>query len=95
MIPAVFWIFLCLFAGSGKGEKESGSAGKGFYLLLACLNLAAGVSSSLAVLLCACLTMGLAVLFALKEKKPGILIKSGFCCIPSALYVLTYLLISH
>ena len=95
MIPAVFWIFLCLFADSGKGEKESGSAGKGFYLLLACLNLAAGVSSSLAVLLCACLTMGLAVLFALKEKKPGILIKSGFCCIPSALYVLTYLLISH
>lgn len=86
MIPAVFWIFLNLF------EKEKKW---GYYLLLACLNLAAGISSSLAVLLCSLLTAGLSVLFAIKERKFGILVKAGLTCVPGAAYVLVYLLISH
>ena len=110
VLPAVIWIFLCLFdkkEGKSKyGEMEKkesgiskkGAAGKaenGYYLLLACINLAAGVSSSLAVLLSALLVAGLALLFTIKERKFSILVKAGLCCIPSALYVLTYLVISH
>lgn len=96
MIPAVFWIFLCLFE---QKDREEGDVKvpdqKVFYLLLACLNLAAGISSSLAVLLCSLLTAGLGVLFAIRERKFSILIKAGLTCVPGALYVLTYLIISH
>ena len=96
MIPAVFWIFLCLFEKSGNEEGDTKASGqKAFYLLLACLNLAAGISSSLAVLLTSLLTAGLGVLFAIRKRKFSILIKAGLTCIPGALYVLTYLIISH
>lgn len=86
IIPAVFWFFLCLF----ERKKD-----KGYWLLLACLNLAAGVSSSLAVLLSSLLTVGLALLFAVKERKFSVLVKAGLTCVPSAAYVLIYLIISH
>ena len=96
MIPAVFWIFLCLFEQKDREEGDVKAPDqKVFYLLLACLNLAAGISSSLAVLLCSLLTAGLGVLFALRKRKFSILVKVGLTCIPGALYVLTYLFISH
>ena len=96
MIPAVFWIFLCLFEQKDREEGDVKAPDqKVFYLLLACLNLAAGISSSLAVLLCSFLTAGLGVLFALRKRKFSILVKVGLTCIPGALYVLTYLIISH
>lgn len=92
ILPAVFWIFLCLFE---KDKKEKDEKEIGYWLLLAFINLAAGLSSSLAVLLSALLVAGLAVLFAIKNKSFMILIKAGLTCIPSAAYVLTYLLISR
>ncbi len=93
ILPAVVWIFLCLF-----DEEEKISDNKrqvGYWVLLACVNLAAGMSSSLAVLLSVLLAAGLAVLFAIKERKFSILVKTGLTCIPSAAYMLTYLLISR
>ena len=96
MIPAVFWIFLCLFEQKDREEGDVKAPDqKAFYLLLTCLNLAAGISSSLAVLLCSFLTAGLGVLFAIRKRKFSILVKVGLTCIPGALYVLTYLIISH
>lgn len=89
ILPAVFWLFLCLFEGE-KGENRIG-----YWLLLSALNLAAGASSSLAVLLSLLLTAGLAVLFALKERSFRILLAAGSACIPGAVYILTYLVISH
>lgn len=93
ILPAVFWIFLCLFEKEPKERKRKDELG--YWLLLAALNLAAGVSSSLAVMLTAVLVAGLAFLFALKERKFGILVKAGLACIPSAAYILVYLIISH
>ena len=96
MIPAVFWIFLCLFEQKDREEGDVKAPDqKVFYLLLAFLYLAAGISRSLAVLLCSRLTAGLGVLFALRKRKFSILVKVGLTCIPGALYVLTYLIISH
>lgn len=93
ILPGVFWIFLCLF------EKEAGKRSRreenGYWLLLAALNLAAGISSSLAVMLCTMLAAGLAFLFAVKERKLTILLKAALTCIPGGLYVLVYLIISH
>lgn len=93
ILPAVFWIFFCLF-GKEKEEREKREQ-TGYWLLLAVLNLAAGVSSSLAVMLCALLVAGLAFLFMIKEKSFGVLVKAGLACIPAAMYVLTYLLIGR
>ena len=88
VLPAVVWLFLCLF---DKKEKQENA----YWILLACVNLAAGVSSSLAVMLSALLVAGFAVLFAIKERRVCILVKAGLTCIPSALYVLVYLMISR
>lgn len=96
IIPMVFWVFLCLFEEAEKDrwkrrQKECG----GYWAFLACLNLAAGVSSSLAVLLCSILTAGLGFLFAIRKRSFGVLIRAGLACIPGAAYVLTYIIISH
>lgn len=93
VIPAVFWIFLCLFEKEKEEEKKTKDTG--FWLLLACVNLTGGVSSSLAVLLSSLMVAGFAFLFMIKERKFSILVKAGLSCIPSAAYVLTYLLLLY
>lgn len=94
MIPMVFWLFLCLFE-EGEDLGDAKAKKNGCFILLAILNLAAGISSSQAVLLGSMLTMGLAVLFTVRERKFSILVKAGLACIPGAAYILTYLIISH
>lgn len=89
ILPAVFWLYLCMF------DREKQKNERGYWVLLGILNLAAGVSSSLAVLLALLLTAGLAFLFALKEKSFRILFAAGLTCIPGAAYILTYFVISH
>lgn len=93
ILPAVFWIFLCLFEKEAKYRTKYDELG--YWLLLGALNLAAGVSSSLAVMLSALLTAGLAFLFMIKERKFSTLVKAGLTCIPGAVYVLVYLIISR
>lgn len=88
VIPAVIWIFLCL-----TDEKNTGR--KGFWILLACLNFAGGASSSLAILLSCLMTAGFSLLFAVREKKPGIFIKGCFSCVPGGIYVLLYIALTH
>lgn len=103
VIPAVIWIFLSLFVS--KDEQKEGefvrmaslekSRESGPWILLACLNFAGGASSSLAILLSCLFSAGLAVLFAIRERSFGILVKVGLCCVPGGLYVLLYLLLTH
>ncbi len=114
VIPAVLWIFLCLFASketeeegliAPKGMNNQGKwierpehgrrRKKGFWVLLACLNLAGGASSSLAILLSCLMTAGFGLLLAIRERRIGILIKAGFSCIPGGVYVLLYLALTH
>lgn len=103
VIPAVIWIFLCLFASEEEQEvsdnfkifNNSGERKTGFWVMLACLNFAGGASSSLAVLLSSLMSVGFAVLFALRERRFSILIKTGLCCIPGGIYVLLYLCLTH
>lgn len=75
------------------GSTDAGNIG--LWILLGCLNLAGGASSSLAVLLSVLLTAGLAVLFAIREKKFSIVVKAGFTCVPGGMYILLYLLLTH
>lgn len=114
VIPAVLWIFFCLFAskktegkdiiapkgmknqGKWRGRPEQEKTGeKGFWILLACLNLAGGASSSLAILLSCLMTLGFGLLFAIGKRRLGVLIKAGFSCVPGGIYVLLYLMLTH
>ncbi len=106
VIPAVIWIFLCLFPEGGQPpRKESPSDGEdcgkgkaigtGPWVLLTCLNLAGGASSSLAIFLSCMMTAGLAALYAIRDWKLSILIKAGLTCIPGGAYVLLYLALTH
>lgn len=102
VIPAVFWIFLSLFR-SGEEPETVTEAAEGIcrknrrcrmwlWLLLALLNLAAGASSSLAVLLSCALTAGLGFLLMVKERRFVNLVSAGMSCILGGAYVLLYLL---
>lgn len=102
VIPAVLWIFLSLFAAQEDQREMDGfninineEKKTGFWVLLACLNFAGGASSSLAILLSCLMTMGFAVLFAIRERRFGILVKAGFSCVPGGIYVLLYLMLTH
>lgn len=103
VIPAVIWLFLCLFASFDEPDStddfellnDTGERKTGFWILLACLNFAGGASSSLAVLLSCLMSAGLAVLFAVRQKRFGILVKTGFTCVTGGIYVLLYLLLTH
>lgn len=103
VMPAVIWLFLCIAdeepAKDGalqKGRNKDGNKGRyakqsGYWLLLVLVNTCAGLSSSLAVFLCAMLTGILGFLLALRERRFSILVKAGLSCIPSAVYILLYL----
>ena len=68
VIPAVIWLFLCLFASFDESDNpddfellnDTGERKTGFWILLACLNFAGGASSSLAVLLSCLMSAGFA-----------------------------------
>jgi len=120
VIPAVLWIFLCLFEkvrlGESKSrelrlkegwsitekgksiikEKKDGRCGQtGFWILLACLNLAGGASSSLAILLSCLMTAGLGFLCAIRERQIGFLVKAALTCLPGGVYVLLYVALTQ
>ncbi len=85
VLPAVLWLFLCLFY---REKKEKPFV---LWFLLGALNLAAGASSSLAVLLSCMLTVGVGFLFMWKERRVQNLLLAGGSCVLGGLYVLLYL----
>lgn len=104
VIPVVFWIFLSLFRLGECGNTEQRVDAEGvcrrertcrtkLWLLLALLNLAAGASSSLAVLLSCALTAGLGFFLMVRERRFGNLVCAGMSCVLGGAYVLLYLLL--
>ena len=111
IIPAVFWIFLCLFreeerenlqriglaaktpSETKKQKKIQGWNNAGLWMMLTLLNLAAGASSSLAVLLSCALTVGLGVLLAIRSRRFRNLLYAGLSCALGGAYVLLYMML--
>ena len=110
IIPAVFWIFLCLFReeerenqqkldlgaeadAEGKNRKIQRENSGSLWILLTLLNLAAGASSSLAVLLSCALTVGLGVLLAIRSRRFRNLLYAGLSCTLGGAYVLLYMML--
>ena len=111
IIPAVFWIFLCLFreeerenrkriglaaktpSETKKQKKLQGWNNAGLWMMLTLLNLAAGASSSLAVLLSCALTMGLGMLLTIRSRRFRNLIYAGLSCVLGGIYVILYMML--
>lgn len=62
-------------------------------MILTLLNLAAGASSSLAVLLSCALTVGLGVLLAIRSRRFRNLLYAGLSCTLGGAYVLLYMML--
>ena len=90
IVPAVFLLFLRIY----RVEKGLDVRSRQYYwCMLLCVNLAAGLCSSMAIVLAAMLT-GLCGLFiAVADRKWRILLRSAVCCIPTVVYVGIYFLL--
>lgn len=91
VIPAVFWILLCLFR---DGEQER-DRDRGWWWLLAAVNMTAGICSSIAVFLLSLFLAVSAVVLAAVKRDFKIVLCVGAACIPNVLYMGIYVLIGY
>ena len=98
VIPALFWMFLWIYDGAaGNHPEDSGQkrhTDSGLWILFVCVNMAAGICSSIAVFL-VCMLMALTALcLAVVRRDYKVIIKMGAVCIPNVIYMAIYVLIS-
>ena len=63
--------------------------------LLVCVNITAGICSSIAVFLVSILMAATALCLAFVERDYKVVIKMGAVCIPNVIYVLAYLVMGY
>lgn len=90
VIPAVLWLFLLLCGGKAEKGEE-----KGFWLLFVCVQMTAGICSSIAVFLVSLLTALTAVVLACVRRDLRLLLKFGAACIPNMIYMAVYVIVAH
>ena len=91
VIPALFWVFLQFY---DKGVAK-GAADAGFWILLVCINMTAGVCSSIAVFLVCILIALAAFCLAVAERDWKLLFKVGAACIPNVVYMAVYVFMAY
>lgn len=74
-------------------EKKRDGRNTGVWMMFVCLNMTAGVCSSIAVFLLAILLAVTGFCLMLVERDIKIPVKLGLTCIPNAVYVLLYLML--
>lgn len=89
VIPATIWLLLWIFDKDDDEINEESKAG--LWILLALVNMTAGVCTSMVVFLNAMMIAIVAFWMAIVEKKISILVKAGIICIPNGVYMLLYL----
>lgn len=94
IIPMFFWMLLWIFKEEPE-EKKMKKQNAGMWMMLVCLNMTAGICSSIAVFLVAILlgTSALCLMFVKRDWK--VPIKLGLTYIPNVFYVLLYLFLSR
>lgn len=91
VIPALFWVFLQIYdKGVRKGRTDAG-----LWILLVCINMTAGVCSSIAVFLVCILIAVAAFCLAVAERDWKILFKVGAACIPNVVYMAIYVFMAY
>ncbi len=91
VIPALFWVFLQIY---DKGVRNRRTAA-GFWMLLVCIHMTAGVCSSIAVFLVCILDALMTFCLAVAERDWKILFKVGAACIPNVIYMAVYVFMAY
>lgn len=91
VIPAMIWAFLQIY-DSNVGKKRTDA---GVWILLVCINMTAGVCSSIAVFLVSILAALTAFALAVTQRDWKLLFQAGAACIPNAVYVAVYLIVAY
>lgn len=94
VIPALFWVFLQISAGNEPGDRK-GRTDIGLWMLLVCINMTAGVCSSIAVFLVCLLIAVTTFCLAVVERDWKILFKVGAACIPNVIYMAVYVIMAY
>ncbi len=100
VIPALLWLFVLLYRGgvsksASGGQAAAGIQRAGIWFLLVCVNITAGICSSIAVFLVSILMAATALCLAFVERDYKVVIKMGAVCIPNVIYVLAYLVMGY
>lgn len=90
VIPALFWMFLLIYDGTKKKRADIG-----MWIIFVCINMTAGVCSSIAVFL-ACILMAVtAFCLAVTERDYKVIIKMAAVCIPNVVYMMIYVIMGY
>lgn len=91
VIPAFIWLFLLIYDGVRK-EKRTDA---GLWILLVCVNMTAGICSSIAVFIVSILIAVTAFCLMLVERDFKVLLKIGAACIPNVIYMGIYVVMAY
>lgn len=91
VIPAFFWLLLFLYDGKKKDKR----ADVGLWVLLICVNMTAGICSSIAVFLVSILLALTGFVLMLVERDFKVLLKLGAACIPNLVYMGIYVVMAY
>lgn len=91
VIPAFLWLFLWIYDGVKKEKREDA----GLWILFVCVNMTAGICSSIAVFIVSILIAVTAFCLMLVERDFKVLLKIGAACIPNVIYMGIYVVIAY
>ena len=91
VIPALFWMFLWIY----EGEVKKRGTDRGLWLLFVCINMTAGMCSSIVVFLICILMAVTALCLAVVKRDFKIIFKMGAVCIPNVIYMAVYVIMAY
>ena len=91
VIPALFWMFLWIYGGEAKKWRTD----VGLWLLFVCINMTAGMCSSIVVFLVCILMAVTALCMAVVKRDFKIIFKMGAVCIPNVIYMAIYVAMAY
>lgn len=91
VIPALLWMFLWIYGG----EMKKRSTDIGLWLLFICINMTAGMCSSIVVFLVCILMAVTALCLAVVRRDFKIIFKMGAVCIPNVIYMSIYVIMAY
>ncbi len=91
VVPAFLWLFLWIYDGVKKERRMD----SGLWFLLVCVNMTAGICSSIAVFIVSILIAVTAFCLMLVERDFKVLLKIGAACIPNIIYMGIYVIMAY
>lgn len=91
VIPALFWMFLWIY--NGRADRRRTDAG--IWIVFVCINMTAGVCSSIAVFLVCILMAVTALCLAAAQRDFKVILKMCAVCIPNIIYMAIYVIMAY